>query len=862
VTTAPAEELQRLPADDPALELLAKAGGLPNGLPRPEGELESLKAIWQPPRGWRFVTVVNNNYIGTFYLGTALLFFLLAGLLALIMRTQLAVPDNDIVGQELYNQLFTMHGTIMMFLFAVPAVEAMGVLLLPNMLGARDLPFPRLSAYAFWAYFVGGLVFFTSIFFGLAPDGGWFMYPPLTSERFSPGINADFWLLGIGFIEISAIAGAIEIVVGVLRTRSPGMTLDRMPLFAWAMLVFAAMIIFAFPAIIFATILLEVERAFGWPYFLADLGGDPLLWQHLFWFFGHPEVYIIFLPAAGMLSMIIPTVAQRPLVGYRLVVLALVATGALGFGLWVHHMYATGIPQLSLSFFSAASMAVSIPSGIQVFAWIATLAGAHDRIRLTTPALFSLGAVFTFVMGGLSGVMVAVVPFDWQAHDTYFVVAHLHYVLFGGMVMPLFAALYYWVPYASKRALSETLGRWVFGLVFVGFHVAFFPMHVTGLAGMPRRVWTYAPELGVDLLNLVSTVGAFTIGAGVLLLVCDMARNFRIAGERNAGNVWKAGTLEWLPSGNYSNRSIPIVTSREPLWEQPDLAEHVEQGRYYLPNTASGGRETIMTSAIDARPQALLQMPGPSLPTFLAAVFTAFFFLALTVKLYAVSIVCAAVAVGAMIRWLWETDPGPTHPPLPVGGNLWLPVYVTGPASHSWWATMVVILVAGSIFSCHVFSYLYLWLVSPRLWPGSAALPEGWRPIASAALLAASGAMVALAGRALRADLAWPFRLLLGLAVPSAVASIVVEVGGQLGTGLAPTESAYGAMVYLTSALQGFFVAVVATMAIYTVARSCSGRLDARRRATFDNTMLMWHYTVAQGLVGLALLHIYPRLTG
>src|SRR5688500_11036575 len=381
------------------------------------------------------------------------------------MRTQLALPDNDFIGPQLYNQLFTMHGTVMMFLFAVPAMEAMGILLLPNMLGARDLPFPRLSAYAFRAYFIGGLVFFCSLFFGLAPKGGWFMYPPLTTETYSPGINEDFWLLGIGFIEISAIAGAIEIIVGILRTRAPGMTLARMPVFAWAMLVFALMIVFAFPAVILGTLLLELERAFHWPFFSADRGGDPLLWQHLFWFFGHPEVYVIFLPAAGMVSMIVPAMAGTRLVAHGLVVLALVGTGFLSFGLWVHHMYTTGIPALSLSFFAAAGFAVSIPSGLQVFAWIATFAAG--RARWEVPALFVLGFLFIFVLGGLTGVMVSVTPFDWQAHDTYFIVAHLHYVLIGGMVFPLLGALYYWAS-SIGRPLSERLGKWAFWLLFLG----------------------------------------------------------------------------------------------------------------------------------------------------------------------------------------------------------------------------------------------------------------------------------------------------------------------------------------------------------------------------------------------------------
>jgi cytochrome c oxidase subunit I+III len=312
---------------------------LPNPLPRPPDELRRLEAVWAPPRGWRLLSSVNNTYVGLFYIGTALLFFLFGGSLALLVRAQLAVPGNTLLGPETYNQVFTMHGTIMMFLFAVPVVEAIAVYLLPSMLGTRDLPFPWLSAYAFWAYALGGLAFCCSILFAVAPDGGWFMYPPLTSYRFSPTINADFWLLGIGFIEISAIAGAVELVVGILRTRPPGMTLGRMPVFAWAMLVVAGMVIFAFPPMILGTLLLELERAFGWPFFIAEQGGDPLLWQHLFWFFGHPDVYIIFLPAAGIVSTIVPTLAQTPLVGHRLVVGAMVAMGAFSFALWVHHMF-------------------------------------------------------------------------------------------------------------------------------------------------------------------------------------------------------------------------------------------------------------------------------------------------------------------------------------------------------------------------------------------------------------------------------------------------------------------------------------------------------------------------------------------
>lgn len=835
---------------------------LPNSLPRPEGEVEQLRRAWKRPSGWRAITVVNNNYVGLLYVGTALLFFLLAGVLALLMRTQLAVPDNDLIGHDLYNQLFTMHGTVMMFLFAVPAVEAMAVLLLPNMLGARDLPFPRLSAYAYWAYAVGGIVFFCSIFFRLAPQGGWFMYPPLTSSEYSPGLNADLWLLGIGFIEISAIAGAIELIVGILRTRAPGMTLDRMPIFAWVMLVFSGMVIIAFPAVIVSTLLLELERAFSMPFFIAAKGGDPLLWQHLFWFFGHPEVYIIFLPAAGMVSMIIPAMAGVPLVGYRLVVLAVVATGFFSFGLWVHHMFATGIPQLSLSFASGASMAVSVPTGIQIFAWIATIAAAVRLRPLKTPALFILGFFFIFVLGGLTGVMVAVIPFDLQAHDSYFIVAHLHYVLFGGMVFPLFAAFYYWTPFTSARALSERLGRWVFWLMFIGFNVSFFPMHLTGLAGMPRRVYTYADSYGWGTLNMMSTIGAYMIAAGVLIFLVDMARNFRPTGRGNAGNVWQAGTLEWLPTRNFGSRSIPLVTSREPLWNQPNLARDVDAGRYYLPNAPTGRRSTLVTSALEARPEYVLELPGPGWSPLLAALGTAGFFLLLTFKLVPLAGACGVLAIVMMWRWLWDADAAPVQAPVDIGGNLRLPVSCHGSGSHSWWAMIILVMVCTSIFSALLFAYLFLWTTSPEVWPAPARLPSAALPITSAGLLLGSSALLMWMGRRLGQGEEGPLRVGLPLAIIMLAIAISLELYGQWQTGLRPQDSGYAAAVYAMAGLQAFFVIVLCQMGLFTVARSVAGRLGQQRRACYDNTMILWHYAVAQGVLALAVVHGFPRMAG
>ena len=836
---------------------------LPNPGPRPEGEEARLLAIWKTPTGWRLPTAVNNTVIGLLYIGAAFVFFVLAGVLALIMRTQLAVPESELVSQTFYNQLFTVHGTTMMFLFAVPAVEALGVMLLPQMMAARDLPFPRLSAFAIWAYIVGGTVFFSTIFYDLAPMGGWFMNPPLTLMEYSPGDNSDFWLLGIGFIEISAIAGAIEIIVGTLRTRPPGMTLWRMPIFAWAMLVFAVMIVVAFPAVILATMLLEIERAFGWPFFTAALGGDALLWQHLFWFFGHPEVYIIFLPAAGLVSMIVSTVAQRPLVGYRLIVVALVATGFFSFGLWVHHMFATGIPALSLTFFSAASMAVAIPSGIQLFAWVATLASARkDRIRLGVPGHFVLGMLAIFTIGGLTGVMVAMVPFDWQAHDSYFIVAHLHYVLIGGMVFPLFATFYYWAPVVSRTLLSERLGKLAFWLMFIGVNVTFLPMHVTGLAGMPRRVWTYSEASGWELLNLVSTVGAYVIAAGVAVFIIDVIRNFRY-GEGGPDNPWNAGTLEFLPQDVYSTRSIPLVTSQYPLWEQRDLPREVRDGQHFLPNAPTGGRETIVTSPIDARPQYVIQMPGPGWSHVLAAVFMAACFLLLTIKVVIPALVCAVVAIGGCLHWVWELDKGPDAGPVDIGGGYRLPVYVTGPDGHGWWAMVVLMLVGGSLYIAYVFSYLYLWTVSPEVWPTTRDLPGlGW-PLASVLCL-----VIAIVGCRLgKRSLAPPGEsrnaltpAWVALSALAMIAALVIEGVGQWTSGVRPDQNSHDAMVFMEVILSGQLAAAILVMSGFVIARHYAGKLDRVRWASLENTQLLLYYTVGQAMLGLLLVHGFPRL--
>ena len=612
---------------------------------RPELEA-ALEETWKTPSGfWGALATVDHKIIGRRYIFTAFVFLALGGVLAILIRLQLAQPEARVLGPDRYNQIFTMHGANMMFLFAVPVMEAMAVYLVPLMVGTRNIAFPRLNAFSYWMFLAGGTLLWIAFALDMGPDVGWFAYVPLSGPQYAAGKRADIWAQMITFTEVSALAVAVEIVVTVFKQRAPGMSLDRIPLFVWSMLVTSFIIIMAMPAIMIASTCLILDRLVGTHFFNPAGGGDALLWQHLFWFFGHPEVYIIFLPAVGMVSTMVPAFARRPVFGYLALVMALVATGILAFGLWVHHMFVTGLPRLGESFFTASSMAIAVPAGIQIFCWLATLWDGRPVFK--TPLLFVIGFIITFVIGGLTGVMVASVPFDTQVHDTYFVVAHFHYVLIGGAVFPLLGAIYYWYPKMTGRMMSERLGKWAFWLIFVGFHLTFFPMHILGLQGMPRRVYTYQPDMPWHGLNMFVSLSAVILAAGFLVFFIDAIRAAR-SGALAGDNPWGAPTLEWAtssPPPSYNFVHIPVVGGSNPLWEASDLLSVATGLR-------TDRRELVVTTLSTATPEAREASPRNSIWPLWTAIATSVMLIWSIFTPWAVVWGSIPVAV-AVIGWFW-----------------------------------------------------------------------------------------------------------------------------------------------------------------------------------------------------------------
>lgn len=818
--------------------------------------IAELERDWANPGGWRRLTVVNHSVIGKRFLITAAFFFAVGGVLAMLIRAQLATPDSAFLGHAAYNQVFTMHGTVMMFLFAIPAIEGLALYLLPKMLGARDLAFPRLSAFGYYCYLFGGLILLGALLLGVAPDSGWFMYTPLSSATHTPGINADAWLLGITFVEISAIAIGVELCVTILRMRAAGMSLDRMPLIGWYLLVTAAMILIGFPPLILGSILLELERAFGWPFFDPALGGDPLLWHHLFWLFGHPEVYIIFLPAAAIVSTLVPVFARRSIVGYRALVVSIVATGFISFGLWVHHMFTVGIPHLALVFFSATSMLVALPTTVQVFAWIATLyAGRPVR---SVPMLHLFGFLFVFVFGGLTGVMLALVPFNWQVHDTHFVVAHMHYVLVGGFLFPLFAGLYYWLPHFSGRLASERLGVVAFWLIFGGFNLTFFGMHFTGLLGMPRRIYTYQSELGWDLLNLLSSLGGFVMTIGLGLLVIDVVLHWRF-GHPAPRDPWKGGTLEWLqrtPPPAYNFVSLPEVTGREPGWDDPDLALKLERGEGWLPGSPRGFQETLLVDTISGRPDGVLRLPGPSCWPLFGALGLGWFFVAFLTGAYLWSPIGLLAALGVFLAWAWETGSDADPEPLNSGAGETLELHdVAGARAPGAWGLTFTLIADGTLLASLLFGYGFLWTVGPQ-WP-----PPAWIELPTllvAALLTALGVgwWCLRRGHAGLNDRQSSVRVFLISAAAAGLLATAIALALPIVLGLAPQTHAYDAIVTVMAGYIGVHAGLAALLSGWAAFRHARGWVSVRRDLDLRIARGWWTYTLGASvliLVALAL---------
>jgi cytochrome c oxidase subunit I len=587
---------------------------------------------------WSWITTVDHKRIGILYGATAFFFFLLGGVEALLLRIQLGAPDNTFLSPERYNELFTMHGTTMIFLAIMPLSAMFFNYMIPLMIGARDVAFPRLNAFSYWVFLLGGLFLNASWLFGHAPDQGWFGYANLTSRQFSPGPNVDFWMLGLQILGIASLAAAVNFFVTVINLRAPGMTLMRMPMFVWMSFITQVLLLLAFPVITVALILLMFDRFFGTHFFVPAGGGDPILWQHFFWIFGHPEVYILILPAFGIISEVLPVFSRKPLFGYAAMVFSGIFIAFLGFGVWSHHMFATGMGPIADTFFALTTMLIAIPTGVKIFNWIGTMWGGSLQFR--SPMYFAVAFIAMFIIGGLSGVMHSSPPADLQQTDTYFVVAHFHYVLFGGSIFGLTAGAYYWWPKMFGRMLDERLGKLHFWLMLIGFNLTFFPMHWVGLNGMPRRVYTYPAGLGFETLNQLETAGSFLLALGFLVFLINIFRTWR--GPANApADPWNGATLEWSipsPPQEFNFPETPVVHSRDALWE----AKRGRRGPLPEPMRVSG---------------AGIHMPNPSYWPAVAALGVCAVFV--SVMLIGHTGAWGVIAAGALLffgiyRWAFE----------------------------------------------------------------------------------------------------------------------------------------------------------------------------------------------------------------
>jgi cytochrome c oxidase subunit I len=541
--------------------------------PAPQVLTRSVSRPRQTKRWIDWVTTTDHKKIGIMYLVTTFVFFMLGGVEALLMRVQLSEPSNTLLSGQTYNQLLTLHGTTMIFLFVVPVMAGFGNYFVPLMIGARDMAFPRLNALSYWLLLAGGIVFYATLFWH-PPEAGWWSYPPLSSIEFSPSGGQDAWIFLIHLTGISSLLGAINFYATIVNMRAPGMSWGRVPLFIWAILIYAILLIIALPVVAAAVTMLLTDRHFGTHWFDPTAHGSPILWQHLFWFFGHPEVYIMVLPGFGIISEVIPVYSRKPIFGYKAMAASIAVIAFLATLVWAHHMFASPLPIVVLGFFMLSSFLIGVPTGVKIFNWIATL--WRGSLVMTTSLYYAIGMIAIFLVGGITGIFLAVFPVDWQLNDTYFVVAHFHYTIFGGAVFPVLAGLYYWFPKMTGRLLNERLGKISFWFTFLGFNLTFFVQHALGLSGMPRRIYTYQPGLGWSTYNLISTIGAFILAVGILLTVLNIALNYK-RGALAGPDPWKGNTLEWFvpsppPVNNFD--VIPRVRSVEPM---RDIRRQVER---------------------------------------------------------------------------------------------------------------------------------------------------------------------------------------------------------------------------------------------------------------------------------------------
>lgn len=804
-----------------------------------------LSRVWANDKGiWGQITAVSHSTLGLRFMATAFVFFAIGGILSMLIRAQLATHNGAFLDTEIYNQIFTMHGSIMMFLFAIPMLEGLAIWLLPKLLGTRDMAFPRLTALGYWCYLFGGLIMLTALLFGVAPRDGWFMYTPLSSAAHSPGINADVWLLGVTFVEISAIAAAVEITVTILRQRAPGMKLTEMPLFAWYMLGTSAMMLVGFPPLIAGSILLELERAFDWPFFDVARGGDPLLWQHLFWLFGHPEVYIIFLPAAGAMSMIIPVMCRTKILGYGAIVAAVLGLVFLSFGLWVHHMFTVGIPHMALAFFSAASVLVAVPTAVQVFAWIGTMWKGQPQLHL--PMYHILGFFLTFVMGGLTGVMLAIVPFNWQAHDTAFVTAHLHYVLIGGFVFPMMAAVTYWMPLITGKSRIKGLGETAFWVILVGFHGTFFIMHLTGLLGMPRRVDVYPDNPEWVWLNLTSSVFGFVLTIGFAMFALDLLLHITL-GKREKRDPWEAPTLEWampIPSPNYNYASLPTLQHLD----RParDVIMPLARGEGALPGAPRNRRELLVTRAIGAAPDHVAILPGnTALPLVLSASICAFVLLMLA-SLYLVA-AFALIPVAAFI-WLWARGMAPEGDlaPVEIAPGTTLPIHHRARQSLAQSGLNALLVADGTLFASLIFGLAFLSVVTQGPAPGMAGAENlvtliGMGIMAVALISAAWAATGATRGAAM-----------LGVALNGV--ALIVLIWLTLTQMDDPTLHTRDALRAVVAGYVALHMIVATGMAAFVANQHARGEIDGLTRGAHPGWRAWQGFTAATAVLAMVIL--------